>query len=297
MAFDYGGNTRKTVYGRVVLKKISGAGPVAVGTQFVIPHATAQLRNPDNNSYLTGVNSSGAISGDVPGKRTPSVVIATVIKTSSFFTAALIESLILAVDGNGDTDVWGILCDDLVQPETYDGSKCASIQIRQHSQGGPMTLQMAFLSMYGTMMGTPENPGTLFPPTTFAATTIDAGTVTDVTKITYGNTADQTLSFAMDMLRPQAYVFYDDGTIFPAGIASGVFRGNMVLTQNVNYTQTPSSAATVNIGQTGAGVSFSNLVKRDEDARPFTTGNRIVTRTFSLYDQTNGGIPVTVSAM
>src|SRR5580658_1844517 len=96
----YGGNVVKPFLGRVVLKKLSGAGPVAAGTQITIPHASAQPRNPMNISYLMGINSTGFPSGDVQGKRTPSCTITTVVKTSSYFTANLMNSLILSADAN-----------------------------------------------------------------------------------------------------------------------------------------------------------------------------------------------------
>src|ERR1700722_13136605 len=127
----YGGNVVKPYLGRIALKKLAGAGPVTEGTQITIPHASAQPRNPLNTTYLSGINSSGFLSGDVAGKRTPSCAIATVVKTSSFFTANLLNSLILSTDANGDTDVWAILLDDLYAADVYDAAKCAGLHLRQ----------------------------------------------------------------------------------------------------------------------------------------------------------------------
>ena len=289
----YGGNVVKPFLGRVVLKKLSGAGPVSVGTQIVIPHASALPRNPLNTTYLTGINSSGFTSGDVQGKRTPSCTLSTVVKTASFFTASFLNSLIMATDGNGDTDVWAILLDDTYAPDVYDGAKCAGVQIRQFAHGGPIAVSMAFLAMYGDN----ENPGTAFAATGFTSSVVDPGTVTDVTKVQYGGTADLVQSLAIDLTRPQAYVFYDDGTPFPAGIASGVFTGSMTLTQSVKYAASWNSSGTVNIGTTGAGVALTAQVNRQEDVKDFTGNNRSIVRTYMLYDAATGGSPLAVTAL
>lgn len=288
----YGGNVVKPFLGRIALKKLAGAGPIAAGTQVTIPHASAQPRNPLNTTYLSGINSSGYASGDVAGKRTPSCTIATVVKASSFFSADLLNSLILATDSNGDTDVWAILLDDLYSADVYDGAKCAGVHLRQFAKGGPMALTLAFVSMYGDS----ENPGTLFSNTTFSGSSGDAGPITDVTKVTYNGTADLVQSFSMDLIRPQSYIFYDDGTPFPAGIASGVFNGAMALTQSVKYALSWSTTGSVHIGQTGAGVAITADVSRKQDVRDFKGDSRTAVRTYQLYDS-GGGRPVTVTAL
>jgi len=289
----YGGNVVKPFLGRVVIKKLSGPGPVDAGTQITIPHASAQPRNPMNVTYLSGINSSGYISGDVAGKRTPSCTVTTVVKTSSFFTANLLNSLILSTDSNGDTDVWAVLLDDLYDPDVYDGAKCSGVHLRQFARGGAMAVSISFISMYGDN----ENPGTIFSGTTFTSSSVDPGPITDVTKISYGGTADLVQSFSMDLLRPQSYIFYDDGTQFPAGVASGVFNGSMTLTQSVRYSESWISSGSINIGQTGAGVAITADVNLKQDVKDFKADSRTIVRTYQLYDSAGGGAPVTVSAM
>lgn len=288
----YGGNVVKPYLGRVALKKLAGAGPISVGTQITIPNASASPRNPLNTAYLTGVNSSGYPSGAVAGKRTPSCTLTTVVKTGSFFTADLINSLILATDSNGDTDVWAILLDDLYAPQVYDGAKCAGIHLRQYARGGPIALSFGFTSMYGDG----ENPGTLFGPTGFSSSVEDAGPATDITKVSYGGTADLVSAFAMDLVRPQSYVFYDDGTEFPAGIASGIFTGTMAVTQSVKYSASWSDSGVINIGQGGAGVAITAHVNRKQDVKEFKTDSRTVVRTYQLYNS-SGGSPLSVAAL
>ena len=288
----YGGNVVKPFLGRVALKKLSGAGPVTVGTQITIPHASAQPRNPTNVSYLTGINSSGYPSGNVAGKRTPSCTITTVVKTSSFFTANLLNSLILLIDANGDSDVWAILLDDLYAADVYDGAKCAGVHLRQFAKGGPMALSLAFVSMYGDN----ENSGAIFPATTFTSSSGDPGPITDVTKVTYGGTADLVQSFSMDLMRPQSYVFYDDGTLYPAGVATGVFTGSMTLTQSVKYAASWGSSGSIEIGQTGAGIAITADLSLKQDVKDFKADSRTVVRSYQLFDS-GGGAPVTVIAM
>jgi hypothetical protein len=289
----YGGSVVKPYLGRVVMKKLAGSGPIAVGTQVVIPHASVFPRNPKNNSYLTGVNSAGAVSGDVPGKKTPSLTLTSVVRATSFFTANFVNSLILATDSNGDSDTWGIYLDDKYLPLTYDGSKCAALRVQQISQGGAIALSMAFLSMYGDS----ENPGTIFVPTTFTSTAIDNGAATDITKVSYGGTADLVAAIDLNYVRPQGYVYYDDATLFPAGIASGIFTGSAEITQSLKYAASWNTSGTINLGATGAGVSLAHLVKLDEDMRDMTIANRYVKRALSLYDSASGGMPVTATAM
>jgi hypothetical protein len=255
----YGGSVVKPYLGRIVMIKLAGAGPLAVGAIVVIPYASAFPRNPKNNSYLTGVNSAGAVSGDVPGKKSPSLTLTTVVKTASFFTAAFLNSLILATDANGDTDTWAILLDDKYLPLVYDGSKCAGVRLQQISQGGPMALSLAFVSVYGDS----ENPGTVFPATTFTATSVDAGQATDVSKITYGGTADLVAMLDLNLVRPQGHVFYDDGTLFPAGVASGIFAGSAEITQSLKFASSWGTSGTVKIGTVGAGVNIALLAKLD----------------------------------
>ncbi len=288
----YGGGVVKPYLGRVVLKKLAGAGPVATGTQIVAPHAAARPRNPSNTVYLTGINSAGYPSGSVAGKRTPSCVITTVVKTSSFFSANLVNSLILAVDGGGNTDVWSILLDDLYQPAIYDGAKCVLFRLQQSARGGAMNLTLGFNAMYGDS----ENPGTLFTPTVFSSGAGDPGQVTDVTKVSLAGEADLVQGFTLELRRPQSWVNYDDGGLFPAGISSGVLTGTLTLTQGVKFSATWGSSAAINIGQTGAGVSISAALSGIQDVREFQQDSRTVVRSFQLFNP-SGAAPISVSAL
>jgi hypothetical protein len=292
----YGGNVVKPFYGRVVFKKIFGSGPFSTGTQIVIPFASAGPRNPRNIQYLTGVNASGFVTGDVPGRRTPSVTVSTVLK-QSFLTADFLNSLIMSVDSNGDTDVWAVLLDDGFQPETYDGAKCAGIQLQQSAQGGPIGMTIGMISQYGWVNGANENTGALFPATTFTSTTTDAGQAEDVTKVNWSGTADLVSGFSCNLVRPQSYIFYDDQTLSPSGVASGMFTGNLTTVQSTKYTVTPGTSATLDIGITGFGISCDILVNKDNDVREFTMANRMQQSTFTLFDVSAGGNPFTISAL
>lgn len=288
----YGGNAVKPFLGRIVLKKLAGVGPIAVGSQITIPHAAAQPRNPTNTTYLAGISGSAYLSGDVAGKRTPRCTITSVVKTSSFFTADLINSLMLTTSGTGDTDVWAILLDDLYSPMVYDGAKCAAFKLQQQARGGPMAITLSFVSMYGDS----ENTGVIFSPTTFTSTTTDAGPITDVTKVSFEGSADLTLGFSLELTRPQSYVFYDDGTLYPAGISSGLLTGAATLTQSVKYSSSWESAGAINIGQTGAGLAISLNLSSRQDVREFKLDTRTVVRRYALYNS-GGGAPISVTSL
>lgn len=292
MPVDYGGSVVKPYLGRIVLKKIAGAGPLAVGTQIVIAHGSAYPRDPENNAYFSGVNGSGAVSGDAPGKFTPSMTISAILKLN-MWTASIVSSLILATDAAGDSDVWAILLDDAFDPGVYDGCKFAALRIQQVAQGGGIALTLAALCMYGKN----KNPGTLFPATTFTSTSVPGGQVIDVTKVAYGGTADLVNSIDINFVRPQAHVFYDDTTRHPLGITSGIFTGSATIVQSLKYASSWNTSGTLQIGSTGAGVSLAFLVKRDEDIDDMTIANRYRQRIYSLYDSSTGGMPVAASAM
>jgi len=288
----YGGKVVKPFLGRIVLKKLAGSGPLAVGTLVVIAHGAAFGRDPENNAYFTGVNGSGSVSGDAPGKYTPSLTISAVLK-ANFWTANFVASAILATDANGDSDTWAILLDDGFGTEVYDGAKFAGLRVQSNAQGGGKVLTLAALAMYGPG----KNDGSIFAATTFASTSVPGGQVLDVTKTTYGGTADLVAGVDVNFVRPQGYVYYEDNTRHPLGIASGIFTGSAMITQSLKYASSWNTSGTLNIGSTGAGVSMAFLVKRDEDVSDMTIANRYKQRTYSLYDSSTGGMPVAVSAM
>lgn len=300
MSYNYGGDVVHPYLGRVVLKKLDGGGPVSVGTQVVIPHAAAMPRNPQNISYYTGVNSSAYVSGDNQGKKTPSCTITTVAN-AAFLTAANLNSLIMyistgsysATNDKGNTDTWSILLDDLYNPLVYDGAKCASIQLRQQSTGGPIAISLAFLCQYGDS----ENDGSLYPLTTFTSSSIEAGQIMDVTQVSWASTADKVQSLDVNLVRPQGYVFYDDGTRYAAGIASGMFGGDLTISQSTKYSTTPTTGFTLNIGTTGNGISCAGLTKLNEYVQDLTMAPRTRVSQYSLYDSTNGGNPFTITAL
>ena len=293
MTYDYGGSVIHPYLGQIMLKKIAGSGAVTVGTQINIPHAAAMPRNPVNNSYYTGINSSAYTSGNNEGKRTPSVTITTVAQ-ASWFTAANINSLIMTLDSYGNTDTWGIGLYDGNTTRVYDGAKCAQIQIRQQATGGPISVSIAFLCQYGDS----QNPQTLYTQTSFTPPSVPpAGQVFDLTQVGWTTTANLIQSFALNIVRPQGYVMYDDGTFFAAGIASGMFGGDLTVTQSVLNTEYISSGFTLNIGAVGtSGISCAGLTLLDEAVTDVTMSPEMIVSQYSLYDQSAGGNPFVITS-
>jgi len=159
--------------------------------------------------------------------------------------------------------------------------------------GGPIALSMAFLCQYGDS----QNPGTLYPLTTFSSTTIQAGQTMDVTQVQYAGTADFVQSLAVDLVRPQGYVMYDDGTFFANGIASGMFGGDVTISQSTKYTATPGTSVTINIGSVGNGISCAGLVLLNEFIQDMTMAPRTRFSQYSLYDSVSGGNPFVITAL
>jgi hypothetical protein len=288
----YGGNVVKPFLGRIVLRKLAGAGPLAAGAQVALAHAGASPRNPTNSTLLTGISGRDFPAGVVAGKRSPGVAITTVVRASADFTADLFNSLILSTDAGGDTDVWSILLDDLHTQEVWDGARCAGLQLRQTSRGGPVAMRLTFSCMYGES----ENPGTVYPITTFSPGVASAGPATDVTRVSFGGSADLVAGFSLDLKRPQTHVYYDDGTMFPAGVASGPLTGQVSITQSVKRSTAWADVGQVQFGGSGAGVALSFQLDLKEDVRDFQLENRMSVRSYQLLSR-DGSPPITASAL
>jgi hypothetical protein len=119
----------------------------------------------------------------------------------------------------------------------------------------------------------------------------------DVTQVQYAGTADLVQSLAVDLVRPQGYVMYDDGTFFANGIASGMFGGDVTISQSTKYTATPGTSVTINIGSVGNGISCAGLVLLNEFIQDMTMAPRTRVSQYSLYDSVSGGNPFVITAL
>jgi hypothetical protein len=299
---SYGSYGVSGAFGRVQLKYIQGAtgtGLQALNTQTLIPHAKVMARNPHNKSYFGGVNNTGYISGAARGKLAPNVTIVAIAKPS-WCTSALLSTLMIARDSNFNTGLFGIEIYDQVTDRIFDAARLAGFKIRRRFDGGPITVALAFKCLYDNDDST-HYPASGYTPTGFSAPgSADAAQVWDITKVSYGGTLDQVQSLAVDVNIAQGYVGQDDGTYLYEEIKSGGLTGQVVVSQLVKNTASPSDGspgATINMGITGAGVSMALLTSFDETQRDLGEGFLSVTKMWTLADLAAGGNPIVFSAM
>ena len=123
--------------GYAVAKKISGAGPVTVGTQVLIPFSLFATNNPTNVAYPLLVNVDASISNDVAGIRGAQIAIQAPVK-SSWWSAALLNSWL------SSTDFWAFGVSDGTTVRTIDQAQCAGITISTSASGGAPSVELAF---------------------------------------------------------------------------------------------------------------------------------------------------------
>jgi hypothetical protein len=277
--------------GWVALVKTDGLAEPANGTQTLIPATEAWPRNPLNRSRPGVINAAAYPSVEVPGKRTPSVRIATLAKPT-WFTAGLLNSLINslnAANGTYQTDGYAVGLCNVFETRVYDVCRCERIVIGQKTAGAPIDVTLDFRCIYGDS----EAPS----PTEFRTPSTDAGQLIGVSAIDWAGTADQVQSWKLTLSRVQRWIAYEDGTLYCAEVASGGFSASLVLVQSPTYNVSPTTAATLNLGSTGAGVGFSMLLSGDGDAQPQTLEFGRKQRTYTAIDLSAGGNPVTISAL
>lgn len=324
----------KPFAGYVVIKKTAGNGPVANGTQAVIPIVSSQPRDPKNNQYPTVVNKTANPSTIILGKRTPSISFSTYLKSSwpaAFETspgagdglANFLSSLIkdtgnptdLTGVTNWETDEYAILLNDGTQGGTwssriFDGCKCQQMTISCNSQGGGINMELSFLAASASG-ATSFNVASINP---------DAGYFYDTSDIDFGGlftlnvgnglyygisgsaTADLVRAFRLNLLRGQAYNMFFNGTLNPAGVSSGMFGGTLQIEQSPLYTHSPSSQFTARIYNSSASggspqrdLTIACVINNDEDVLDETTQFGNLIRTYTLIDSSTGGDPAAFS--
>jgi hypothetical protein len=273
--------------GSVIIKKISGSGALAAGTEIVIPSAMVQPVNPLNNSYPGAINSTDNESLKLRGNKTPGISIRTFAKTS-FLTAALLNSLILTLDSAGNTDKFAIQVKSQYRTRPYTIARCNQIVESQQASGGAVVLDLSFACVYGDG----EDPN----PVTFATTaTPDGGSLIDKSQVGWASTADQVKGHTLTASRVQAPQFSDNGTLYAEDISSGPFAGSLMLTQSDTATTIPGSSCIIQIGTTGFGVAIACNLNLDAPFTPQDFGFVMHNSGYHLFN--NGTIPVAITAL
>jgi hypothetical protein len=251
-----------------LLKRNTGGGPLANGSQRNLFFTEATLMNPYNFAYPSAVNASSFPSQDVLGMRTPMVHLQACLKPrvaagNGWSDADLFNSLInVYTNYNSDQfalafvdDRYTVTSGNLVNAGTgfgagiriWDWARCESLTFSQDALGGPIMVSLAFKSRSGESNWSNDNTfggGTLYTATNtvsgeaypsapvFAALTTDAGQETNLSQVDFNGTLGDVRRWSLTLLRGQTYERYLDGTIYPSEISSKMFSGILEVHQN-----------------------------------------------------------------
>lgn len=298
-------------YGSMIKTAGSVANP-AVSTQFDIPFARVIPYNLQGNAYPSVSNNSAYPSVRYQGKKRPGFTIVAAAK-GSWFTADFVNGLLFNLSTQASlqqTDLWSLQLNNVVGTRTWDWSRCTDLRITAAASGGPLMIQMGFLSRWGET----EAPyGTTLPDgeAVAAATTFSApaagrtGEMADVVDYDFRSdtglsttsvgavwTATQVRGFTLSLLRGQGYVDYIEGTRYPKDIATGAFTGVLSLEQSPTADVIPSTTTTCRIYASGAGAprfKFTLGLSLDSVEQAQDQGLGHMVRHYTLYksDGTN----------
>lgn len=285
--------TTKQFAGWGVLKKTdptSGGGAIAHDAEVTIPSMVFNPRDPYNNVYVPVVNKSAYPSTMVLGKHTPSVGIRTVARTS-FVTKSYLESLLLTTDANGDTDQWCIAMNDGVTTRKWGKSRCAALSLAGNGMGGPLALELGFLTADPASTESVSTPSTV------------VGTVLNSAMVDFGASTPPTgiRSWRLNLLRGVAYDMFMGGkTLYPDDTSCGMLGGTLDLEFSPGGANIPSSTFTLRM-YTGTPASptlhltLALALNLDEPVLTVDTGFGNQVNTYTLIDTGAGGCPVTVT--
>ena len=282
--------SRQDYKGWCILRKTGGSGPLSVGTQIMVPCDHIICNNPTNTTYPLLINADASVSNAVLGKRTPNVTLQTAVKTS-WWSANLLNSLLMSSDSDGNTDMYAVGIFDGAAMRVFDGARCAGMTLGANAAGGATGIELPFLARYDSAQpGTPS-------PTTFTTPTVDPGYLLPVSQINFANTADLVSAVQLQILRGQGYLPFFDQSLYMGGIGSGVATGTMSISQSPTATTTPSSGAILQVGTTGAGVQFACSLNLDNFKRDYMASLGSMADIYSLVDLSGAGNIVVISAM
>lgn len=259
-------------YGSLIKTSGSVANP-AVATQFDIPFARVIPYNLQGNAYPSVSNNSAYPSVRYQGKKRPGFTIVAAAK-ASWLTADFVNGMLFNLSQQGtvqQTDKWSLQLNNVVGTRTWDWARCTDMRLTFTSSGGPVMVQMGFLSRWGETecpYGTTLPDGEVIAAAqTFASPAgsrtgemadiidydwrSDSGVSTSNTSAVF--TATQVRGGTLSLLRGQGYVDYCEGTRFAKDIASGAFTGVLSLEQSPTADVIPSTAATWRMYASNAG--------------------------------------------
>jgi hypothetical protein len=224
--------------------------------------------------------------------KTPSATIVAYAKTS-WFTAGLLNNLIMNLDSNGQATEYNMMVSDATLPRIYWGGKCSRINMSRLAGSRMLQVTMDFLFMGGDN----QYPAGVTLPTFTAPSAPDVGELVDVGAVTFANTATTVQSWSLTLMRGSAWRYDDNSqSVFPTGIASGMFGGIFSMDQSPLGT-IPSTGVTIDIGSIGAGVSIQLALSEDNTVLPQRAAVGNETTSWTLYNSATGLSPIIISPL
>lgn len=265
----------------VQIMKTAGSGSPTTGTCWTLPSVQVACSNPTNISLPFLVNSDANVRNSVLGKKTPSVVITTVLKPS-FCSAALFNSLLFSSDTNHDTDTFAIrITDGESNVRVFSLAKCAGISISCQAVGGAIGIQLSFISVYGDTEG-PAVTGWTTPA-------VDPGALTPISQVDFNSTANAVMGFSLALNKTQTYNFQVDGTLYAQAVQSGPFSGSLSIAQKPAATVVPTTGCTIKLGSTGTGIQIASALVLGAMVRNYVPSLGTMANNYAIADLTTAG--------
>ena len=290
----------------------SAAGDViSTGTQRNILCTRAVPVNNLGNAYPGVINAVTFASVRVKGKRRPAASLSTCYKPynsgEGWCDRFLFNSLINIAPNRGNTDRFCLNFVDIdyntgskvAIDYLWDWSRCYRIRMSQVGTGGPLMMQLDFLSrfadidFYGATLPDGEVLGSA---PVFSFPDPDAGELVSVADVVFSGFTNVT-TWTLDFIRGQGYEDYIDGTLYPKDVASTMFTGSLVITQSVAEAVfvADKGPASIFIGPGGAGTGSLQMdltCVLDDPVYPRDVGFGLQTLSYSLVDLVGGGNPI-----
>jgi len=280
-------NVIKGYRGYMYLKKIDGDGPLLDNEEVLIPYMEAAPEAPYNDTYMPVVNKATGPSIIVRGKITPSISVRTIAKPS-WFTADLINSMLLTRDANFDTDVFAAKLVELGEsaPTVYDTFRVGGLSLSHNAAGGPLGVE--FSGIAATSAGV-----TVFTGTGEA----DAGLAYDAAAVDYNSTAELVRAWRLNLMCPQSYDMFSNRSRYPSGVSTGQISGTLELEFSSKAAVVPTSTMTIRIYDSSDVLQITLTVNLNLDVprriRSVGLGNKI--HAYTLINSSTGAIPVTAA--
>jgi hypothetical protein len=207
---------------------------------------------------------------------------------TSWFTARLLNSLIIEKDANGQAVEYNMMASDADTSYIYWGGKCSQIDLEWLADLRILRVIMDFMFRGGDS----EHPEGVVLPTFTLPTAHDKGELINMGAVTFLDTATVVQSWKLTLRRENAWGYNSNSkSVFPGGVVTGRLGGQFSMSQPPTRTA-PETGAVIEIGAPGTGVEILLALSENNTARAMEDNE---TTTWKLFNMETGGSPITIS--